>query len=131
MILLDSDVLIDLLRNYRHAIEWFAALQDDEELYVSGYVVMEMIQGCRNRAEQEKVQRVLAAYGIVWLSPEDCDKAVDMFVAYHLSHNAGVLDVLIGQTAIALGLPLHTFNQRHYAFIPGMQTVQPYKKGVE
>jgi predicted nucleic acid-binding protein len=51
MILLDSDVLIDLLRKYPPAAAWFNALHGDEELMVSGYVVMELIQGCRNKAE--------------------------------------------------------------------------------
>ncbi len=128
MILLDSDVLIDLLRKYPPAIAWFDALQDDEELVAPGYVVMELIQGCQNKAEQERVQSELATCGVVWLSPTDCDKALEVFVAYRLSRNAGLLDVLIGQTAVALSIPLHTFNQRHYSFIPGIQTVQPYTK---
>jgi len=128
MILLDSDVLIDLLRKYPPAVSWFDFLHEDEELAVSGYVVMELIQGCRNKEEQERVQRELTTYGVVWLSPTDCDKALEVFAAYRLSHNAGLLDVLIGQTAVALGMPLHTFNQRHYSFIPGVQTVQPYTK---
>jgi len=128
MILLDSDVLIDLLRNYPPAAEWFDTLHEDEELMVSGYVVMELIQGCRNKSEQERAQRELATYGVVWLSPTDCDKALEVFATYRLSHNAGLLDVLIGQTSISLGVPLHTFNQRHYSFIPGMQTIQPYLK---
>jgi predicted nucleic acid-binding protein len=50
MILLDSDVLIDLLRKYPPAMAWFDTLQEDEELMVSGYVFMELIQGCRNKA---------------------------------------------------------------------------------
>lgn len=129
MILLDSDVLVDLLRKYPPAVAWFDALHEDEELVVSGYVVMELIQGCRNRAEQDRVQRELTTYGIVWLSPTDCDQALKVFTAHRLSHNAGLLDVLIGQTAVALGTPLHTFNQRHYSFIPGVQTIQPYTKG--
>lgn len=41
MILLDSDVLIGLLRKYPPAVEWFELLDEDEELMVSGYVVME------------------------------------------------------------------------------------------
>jgi len=126
--LLDSDVLIDLLRKYPPAVGWFDALHGDEELAVSGYVVMELIQGCRNKAEQDRVQRELAAYGVVWLSPTDCDRALEVFAVYRLSHHAGLLDVLIGQTAVALDIPLHTFNQRHYSFIPGMQTIQPYTK---
>ena len=103
MILLDSDVLIDLLRKYPPAMAWFDALQEDEELVVSGYVVMELIQGCRNKVEQDRVQREFAAYGVVWLSQTDCDQALAVFTTYRLSHNAGLLDVLIGQTAVALG----------------------------
>ena len=45
MILLDSDVLIDLLRNFPPAVEWFDTLDEDEDLVVSGFVVMELIQG--------------------------------------------------------------------------------------
>jgi len=38
-------------------------------------------------------------------------------------------DVLIGQTAVTLDTPLYTFNQKHYQFVPGLQTVQPYERG--
>lgn len=103
MILLNSDVLIDLLRKYPPATEWFDALDEDEELPVSGYVVMELIQGCRNKVEQDRVQRELATYGVVWLSATDCEKALDVLVMYRLSHSAGLLDMLIGQTALSLG----------------------------
>lgn len=70
----------------------------------------------------------MAGYGVVWPMTDDCDKALDDFTQYHLSHNAGLLDTLIGRTAVGLGMPLHTFNQKHYSFIPGLQTVQPYSK---
>jgi predicted nucleic acid-binding protein len=58
----------------------------------------------------------------------DCYRALDVFAQHHLSHNVGLLDALIGQTAIALGVPLCTFNHRHCQFIPGLQTTQPYEK---
>ena len=128
MILLDSDVLIDLLREYLPAKAWFDALPDDELVYVSGFVVMELLQGCRNKVEMERVRRLLANYGIAWLSPAECEKSIEVFAAFRLSHNAGLLDVLIGQTSVAMGTPLLTFNQRHYGFIPGISTIQPYKK---
>jgi predicted nucleic acid-binding protein len=128
MICLDSDVMIDLLRQYPPAIEWFDALDEDEEIVLPGYVVMELLQGCKNGAEQDRLQGALASYGVVWPSSTDCDKALDIFRQYHLSHNAGLLDVLIGQTVVALSVPLCTFNQRHYHFIPDLQTNQPYDK---
>ena len=40
----------------------------------------------------------------------------------------GYSNVLIGQIAVALRVPLYTFNQKHYRFIPGLQTIQPYDK---
>jgi len=55
MILLDSDVMIDLLRQYPPAVEWFDTLEDEEEIILPGYVVMELIQGCRNKIEQERL----------------------------------------------------------------------------
>jgi len=128
MILLDSDIMIDLLRQYPPAILWFDSLNDEEEIYLPGYVVMELIQGCRNKAEQTRLKQELATYGTVWLSPEDCNKALDVFSEYHLSHNAGLLDVLIGQTAVSLGVPMYSFNYKDYRFIPGIKIIQPYKK---
>jgi predicted nucleic acid-binding protein len=128
MMLLDSDVMIDLLRQYPPAMNWFDALDADEVLMLSGYVVMELLQGCQNKIELERIQRALAPYGIVWLSPTDCDQALEVFAQYRLSHNAGLLDMLIGQTAVALGVPLYTFNAKHYQFIPGLHTLQPYEK---
>jgi predicted nucleic acid-binding protein len=128
MILLDSDVMIDLVREHSPAMNWFDSLDDGEILALSGFVVMELIQGCKNKTQQERLQRELAAYQMVWLSPEDCDKAFEVFTQYHLSHNAGLIDVLVGQTAIALGVPLYTFNQKHYGFFSNLQTIQPYEK---
>jgi len=127
MILLDTDVMIDLLRQYPPAVAWLDSL-GEEEIILPGFVVMELIQGCRNKAEQEKVERELGTYGVVWPSPETCNEALSVFTRYHLSHGLGILDALIGQMAVALGLPLYTFNQKHYAPIPNLKTVQPYKK---
>lgn len=128
MLLLDSDVVIDLLREYLPAVAWFDTLAPDEILYLPGYVMMELLQGCRNKTEQAHLERELAGYGIVWLTPAECDRALRVFADYRLSHNAGMLDVLIGQTAVMLATPLYTFNLKHYQFIPGLQTVQPYSK---
>ncbi|MDZ7699230.1 MAG: hypothetical protein U5R49_20605 [Deltaproteobacteria bacterium] len=72
MILLDSDVMIDILRNYPPAMEWFDALDENEEIALPGYVLMELIQGCRSKAEQDHLQRAVDPYGVVWPTPEHC-----------------------------------------------------------
>jgi len=93
-----------------------------------GFVVMELIQGCRNKIELEKLQRDLAMYKTVWLEPDECAKALDIFSQNYLNHNAGLIDVLVGMTGVSLGVPLHTFNVKHYHFIPGLKTIKPYVK---
>ncbi len=128
MILVDTDVMIDLLREYPPAVAWLDSL-GEEEIILSRFVAMELIQGCRNKAEQQKVETELRAYGVTWPSSGTCDEALSVFASYHLSHGLGILDALIGQMAVALNVSLYTLNQRHYEAIPNLTILQPYEKG--
>lgn len=69
MILLDTDVMIDLLRQYPPAMQWLDTLDDEEEIALPGFVVMELVQGCRSKQEQQRLLQVLDPYAVVWLSP--------------------------------------------------------------
>lgn len=127
MIILDSDIMIDLFRQTPPAVDWLDSL-GEEEIVLPGFVVMEILQGCGNKTEQAKVEQVLTGFEIVWPLPDTCEDAPEVFARFHLSHKVGLLDALIGQTAVTLNLPLHTFNRRHYAAIPNLETVEPYFK---
>lgn len=127
MVLLDTDVAVDLLREYPPALAWLDSL-GESEILLPGFVVMELIQGCRNRAEQEQLEAGLDSYILVWPSPAMCQEALSTFSRYHLSHGIGLLDALIAQIAIGLDLPLCTFNQKHYAVPPTLRTAQPYAR---
>jgi predicted nucleic acid-binding protein len=129
VLLLDTDVMIDILRRYPPALAWLESL-GDEELLLPGFMVMELLQGCRNKAEQEKLEKELQPYAVTWPSSEACNEAREVFASFHLSHGLGLLDALIGQTAVALQVPLCTFNDKHYAAVPHLQTIQPYTKQI-
>ena len=77
MIFLDTDVMIDLLRQYPHALVWLDSL-NDEEVLLSGFVVVELIQGCRNKNQQNMLLGALSVYKKVWPSDEACDKALSI-----------------------------------------------------
>ncbi|MBI5035022.1 MAG: PIN domain-containing protein [Chloroflexi bacterium] len=126
MLLLDTDVMIDLLREYPPAVKWIST--SSEEIVLPGYVVMELIQGCKSKVEQERLEKTLGAYAIAWASPQVCDEALAVFARYYLSHNVGIFDALIGQLAVSMHTTLHTFNQKHYTAIPNLKMVQPYQK---
>ena len=129
MILLDTDVMVDILRQYLPAIAWLET-REGEGILLPGFVIMELIQGSRNKEEQEKLEQELKNYPTVWPSGTMCNEALTVFARHHLSHGIGILDALIGQIAVALDIPLHTFNKKHYEAVPGLQTVQPYTKNV-
>jgi len=103
MIILDSDIVIDFLRQHPPAIEWLDSL-GDEEIALPGYVVMELIQGSTNKIALQKLRKFIENFEIIWPSQKVCDEALEIFSEYNLSHNLGLLDTLIGQTAVALGL---------------------------
>ena len=127
MIFLDSDIIIDFLRRYPPAITWLESI-DGEEAALSGYVAMELIQGCNNKVELQQIRRLIANFEIVWATAETCNQALDVFAEYNLSHGLGLIDALIGQTSISVWWPLHTFNVKHYAVIPNLTILQPYKR---
>jgi predicted nucleic acid-binding protein len=125
MILPDTDVMVDILRQVPPAVAWLDSL-GNEEIVLPGFVVTELLLGCRDRAEQRAMIRGLGAYRRVWPGEADCNQAVVTFADAHLRHGTGIIDALIGQVAVRLDLPLHTFNQRHYAGIPSLRAIQPY-----
>jgi predicted nucleic acid-binding protein len=125
MILLDSDVAIDILRNHPPAVAWLQRL-GTQTLGLPGLVVMELIQGCQNKSEQNKVEQFCVPFTIDWPTQADCQRALRDYTAYHLSHGLGLLDALIGHTAIGLSATLATFNVKQFAVIAGLSTIQPY-----
>jgi len=123
----DSDIMVDTLRKYPPALSWLNSITN--EVYIlPGFVVMELINGCKNKAEQIKVEREVEKYEIIWPTPKVCNEALLTFSKHHFSHGIGILDSLIGQLAVDMKLPLYTFNQKHYAAIQNLKTIQPYKK---
>lgn len=128
MILVDTDVMIDVLRRHEPAAAWLGSL-GAEEIGIPGLVAMELLQGCRNREEQNQLERLLRPYQRYWPSQADCARAFDDFAAYHLSHDLGILDALIAETAVGLDVELATFNSKHYRVVADAQLVQPYERG--
>jgi predicted nucleic acid-binding protein len=123
--MLDTDIMVDILRGFPPAVAWLNAL-GATAVGLPGLVAMELLQGCRNRGEQQGVEAELHRFSLHWPTVADCTRALADFAASHLSHSLGLLDSLIAETAVGLGRPLATFNIKHYAAIPAVQTVQPY-----
>lgn len=123
--LLDTDVMVDILRGHPPALAWMATVRTTP-IALPGLVAMELLQGCQNLADQRRLERQLQGFTLHWPTPDDCQRAMRDFVVHRLSRGLGLLNALIAHTAVGLGEPLATFNVKHFAVIAGLRTVQPY-----
>jgi hypothetical protein len=122
---LDTSVLVDLWRKHPPALSWAAAHRD---LTVGIHVLagMELVEGVRDRQELEHLNRLLAGYEVVYLTPSDCVWASELHRRLRLSHGVGLLDALIASSAVRLNIPLYTLNLKHFQPLPDMRAIRPY-----
>jgi predicted nucleic acid-binding protein len=126
MILIDTDIAIDLLRGQDAAFRWFAALP--EIVTMTGYSAMELLNGCQNSKDLRHIQGFINDISLIWPSDRACTAGLEAFESVHLKNAIGILDMLIAQAAIEHDTPLHTLNHKHYKIVPHLLTVQPYKR---
>lgn len=123
--LLDTTVLIDLSRGNAAAAD-FVDNESDESLFVSVVSAMELVAGCRDKAEVKKAEKLLADFTLVHLSPAESTKAYELMLAYSKSHGLAIPDSFIAATAIVQGLELASDNVRHFEMIPDLSVKRPY-----
>lgn len=128
MIVLDSDVAIDVLRGIAPALDWFRGRPQDEVVVIPGYVAMEIIWGTRDAQDQRNTERWLSQFQIVCLEPNLAQAAYETLIAVHLRNAIDGIDSMVAQVAISLGEPLCTFNQKHFNIVPGLKTIRPYTR---
>lgn len=125
LIIIDTDILIDVGREVKAAMN---RLDHEEQTSVLGTGVvtqMELIVGCRNKQELNKLNRFLKRFQIVGLSESIGNKSIELLTRYRLSHGLLIADSLIAATALTMDVPLLSKNQSDYRFIEGIKLL-PY-----
>lgn len=123
--ILDTSVVIDLLRGAEPALVWFGDFRRGQAA-ITPVVWMEIVQGARNKPERQKVLRFLHRFHIEHPTPDDNRWAMRQLAAFHLSHGIEFPDVMIASVAVRLDVPLYTFNLKHYEPLPGLDARAPY-----
>lgn len=118
-VLIDTDVLIWYARGNAHAI---AAVNAIKESHISALSYMELMQGCRNKAELSAIHKAFRsdAQDILPLTQVISDLACKLVEQYALSHSVHVADALIAATAMTHQLVLLTGNDKHFSVIKGL-----------
>lgn len=121
--LLDTAVLVDLLRAYPPASAWLAS---QGRLGVSPIVWLEIIEGAENARAQTRAVELLRHFDKVEILPADFDWAIRQALRFRLSHNVDMMDCLIASTAQRLGVPIFTPNLKHFQPMIGTLAKKPY-----
>lgn len=121
LIIIDTDILIDVGRGDKTAIDCLLLIEQQFQLAVSAVTRMELIIGCRNKAELQKLRKFLQHFQSLKLTEQITDSAVDLLEQYRLSHGLLIADALIAATAIEYNEAFITKNQRDYRFIAGLR----------
>jgi predicted nucleic acid-binding protein len=123
--LIDSSILIDVLRDYSPAKTWLDGLADDDWT-ISIITQAELLVGCRNKREQQAVLSELSQYQSLWLTQSSQQQALDWLSLHRLASGIGFLDCLIAATAVERGLVLATVNDKHFRRISELVVERPY-----
>ncbi|HYN52993.1 MAG TPA: type II toxin-antitoxin system VapC family toxin [Thermoleophilaceae bacterium] len=112
MHLLDTSVLIDVLRGAPAAVRWLEGI--GEVPICSEITRAEVLRGVRS-AERGPTERLLAALRWVPLDELVSRRAGELGRQYHRSHpGLGIADLAIAATAQLMDASLATGNVRHY-----------------
>jgi hypothetical protein len=89
---------------------------------------MELVMGCRDREDLERIQRFLGTYEIVWPEASEFAAAYDLLLAHRLSSGLNIPDCLISATALRREARPYTFNLKHFQAVSGLDVQQPYAR---
>jgi predicted nucleic acid-binding protein len=124
-VLFDTDVLIDAGRGVSVALDVLNDAVKKHSLAVSAITEMELIVGCRNKAELRALDGFLKRFVVLSCTEAVSDEGARLLRKYRLSHGLLIPDALIAATALMENLPLVSKNQRDYRFIANLQLL-PY-----
>lgn len=125
-VLLDSDVLIDLLRGYTPAHVYFKQIELGAiSAAVSAITVTELASGrMSGQNEETRVKNLLGLLQIFEIDFETAWLAGEI----RRRHQTPFADAVIAATAIKQTLPLATNNIKHFQLIANLTIQQPYPK---
>ena len=121
MIVLDTTVLIDVLRGHQPARDYMGSL--DEVPVCSELTRVEVLRGIRH-GERDRAETLLGALRWVAVDEQVARRAGRLGRTWRRSHALSTVDLVIAATAQELGAGLATSNTRHYPMFEAL--ARPY-----
>jgi predicted nucleic acid-binding protein len=121
--LVDTSVIVDMIRGYLPAQNWYLSQSD---LGLSRGVWLEVMEGVENSRAQRDALKLLRRFELVELTTADTIWATQQLITFYLSHNIDAFDCLIASASFRLQLPLYTRNLKHFTPLIGSLAQRPF-----
>ncbi len=115
--IVDTDIVIDAGRGVEAAIDCLKKIKATTSLCLSAISQMELIVGCRNKKEIRYLEQFLERFQILHVDESISLSAISLLKRYRTSHGLVIADAIIAATAITLGCPFISKNQKDFRFI--------------
>ncbi len=122
-ILIDSDVIIWLLRGNLKVLEQFKKLYTKFPMYTSPITVAEIYAGSRKNEEQS-IAEIFQSIEVLPIEKQIGINAGEWMNKYSKSHSIELADALIASSTIHYDLRLWTMNIKHYPMLKKEQIIQ-------
>lgn len=116
MILCDTDIFIEALKNNSRAIESLRKI-GFENIALSAITLMELYFGAVSKQELTKIKNRLQQLRIIHINKEISETATKLIEKYAKSHGLRIPDALIAATSICHRMELLTYNIKDFKFI--------------
>ena len=123
-VLLDTDILIDYLRDREEAVDYLE--NSERPLRVSAVTVGELYSGVREGRERLALAEFLRGFQIIPVDAEIAAKGGLLCRDFRKSHGVGLADAMIAATAEIHALEFVTLNRKHFPMLKNVSV--PYQK---
>lgn len=120
MILTDTCVLIEYFKE-NPEVEKEINYIGSGSIMLNTIIVMELIVGARNKVELNSIKKRLNKFQVLEINQSVMDDAGSLLETFCLSHGLKIPDAVIAATARYYDIPLYTFNEKDFRFIPGIK----------
>ncbi len=122
--LIDTDIMIDYLKNYPDAVSFVES--HITESYLSVMTVAELYQGIREGSERSRLEKTVSAFTVLPVTVEIAEEAGLYSRQFRPSHGTGLADCIIAATSDSHDLILDTLNRKHFPMLDDVNV--PYIK---
>jgi predicted nucleic acid-binding protein len=114
-IIVDTSIIIDILRNVKASIDLIQKLSKENLLFISGITEAELFSGkdADNERKKEKILELLSYFQKINPNNEILQKAGE----FRRKYNVSLLDCIIAATAYYLNAEILTKNEKDFSKI--------------